>query len=42
MTGFNNPNQFTSFLQSHVTNEAYYLYNGKNIVCIFVSTNKYG
>lgn len=28
MTGFNNPDQLTSFLQSYVTNEAYYLYNG--------------
>lgn len=31
MTGFTNPDQFTSFLQSYVTNEAYYLYKGKTI-----------
>jgi hypothetical protein len=30
MTGFDNPDQFTSFLQSYVTNEAYYMYNGRN------------
>lgn len=36
MTGFSNPDQFTSFLQSYVTNEAYYLYNGENIDLFYV------
>jgi hypothetical protein len=30
MTGFTDPSQFIPFLQSYVTNEAYYLYDGKN------------
>jgi hypothetical protein len=30
MTGFTDHSQFTSFLQSYVTNDAYYMYNGKH------------
>jgi glucan endo-1,3-alpha-glucosidase len=35
MTGFSNPDQFTSYLQSYVTNQAYYLYNGLPLVSTF-------
>jgi hypothetical protein len=40
MTGFTNPDQFTSFLQSYVTNEAYYMYHGKNVVAYGGFTNE--
>lgn len=35
MTGFNNPNQFISFLQGYVTNSAYYRYKGLPFVSTF-------
>ena len=35
MTGFSNPDQFTSYLQSYVTNSAYYKYNGLPLVSTF-------
>jgi hypothetical protein len=35
MTGFTDPSQFIPFLQSYVTYEAYYLYDGKNPICSF-------
>jgi hypothetical protein len=31
MSGFNNPDQFITFLQSYVTNEAYFTYNSNVI-----------
>lgn len=45
MTGFNNPDQFTSFLQGYVTNAAYYKYNGLPLVSTFnggASTYNFG
>jgi len=35
MTGFSNPDQFTSFLQGYVTNGAYYKFNGLPLVSTF-------
>ncbi|KAL1980826.1 hypothetical protein VTN96DRAFT_3521 [Rasamsonia emersonii] len=35
MTGFSNPNQFTDFLLSYVTNSSYYYYNGLPLVSTF-------
>lgn len=35
MTGFSDPDQFTSFLQSWVTNPAYYKYDGLPLVSTF-------
>jgi len=35
MTGFSDPDQFTSFLQSWITNDAYYKYNGLPFVSTF-------
>jgi glucan endo-1,3-alpha-glucosidase len=35
MTGFSNPTQFTSYLQSYVTSSAYYQYNGLPLVSTF-------
>ncbi|CZR55176.1 related to mutanase (glucan endo-1,3-alpha-glucosidase) [Phialocephala subalpina] len=45
MTGFSNPDQFTDFLLSYVTNDAYYTYNGLPFVSTFnggASTYKFG
>lgn len=35
MTGFSDPDQFTSFLESWITNPAYYKYNGLPLVSTF-------
>jgi glucan endo-1,3-alpha-glucosidase len=35
MSGFSNPDQFTNFLLSYVTNSAYYTYNGLPLVSTF-------
>lgn len=35
MTGFSDPSQFTSYLQSYVTNAAHYKYNGVPLVSTF-------
>ncbi len=35
MTGFSNPNQFTNYLLSWVTNPAHYMYNGLPLVSTF-------
>jgi glucan endo-1,3-alpha-glucosidase len=35
MTGFSDPDQFTSYLEQYVTSSAYYLYNGLPLVSTF-------